>query len=186
MLAGRAGGERRNAKATNNDLRIVADGSGGCGCPDAQPARSSQRSSRRRQCPGRDDGQRRSLIAPEVSVDSPARVVTDFLPETVMATGQSRIAGTRRGSRACASMDGQAHPTTRAGRPEKAPGKDDARSAGKLVLTPHGYAAAHSGGRGVERSGDAPSVALSGCGVERSGDDGARYEACGQERGFAQ
>ena len=84
-------------------------------------------------------------VTPKVSkLDSPARVVID-LPETVMATGQSRIAVDASGIKGVRiGMDGQAHPTTRivvdlekALAYELTPGP-----AGKLVLTLHGYAAA--------------------------------------------
>src|SRR4029077_1986893 len=53
-------------------------------------------------------------VAPKLStLDSPARVVVD-LPETVMATGQTRIAVGAAGVKAVRiGMDGQAHPTTR-------------------------------------------------------------------------
>src|SRR5246127_1323482 len=84
-------------------------------------------------------------VTPKVSkLESPARVVID-LPETVMATGQSRIAvGTAGIKGVRIGMDGQAHPTTRvvvdlekALAYELTPGP-----AGKLVLTLHGVAAA--------------------------------------------
>src|SRR4051794_5599924 len=53
-------------------------------------------------------------VAPKLStLDSPARVVID-LPETVMATGQTRIAVGAAGVKGIRiGMDGQAHPTTR-------------------------------------------------------------------------
>jgi len=80
-------------------------------------------------------------VAPKLStLDSPARVVVD-LPETVMATGQSRIAVDAAGIKDVRiGMNGQAHPTTRvvvdlekALAYELTPGP-----AGKLVLTLHG------------------------------------------------
>jgi type IV pilus assembly protein PilQ len=83
-------------------------------------------------------------VAPKLStLDSPARVVVD-LPETVMATGQSRIAVDAAGIKDVRiGMNGQAHPTTRvvvdlekALAYELTPGP-----AGKLVLTLHGSAA---------------------------------------------
>jgi type IV pilus assembly protein PilQ len=83
-------------------------------------------------------------VTPKLStLDSPARVVID-LPETVMATGQSRIAVGAAGIKGVRiGMDGQAHPTTRvvvdlekALAYELTPGP-----AGKLVLTLHGNAA---------------------------------------------
>ena len=79
-------------------------------------------------------------VVPKVStLDSPARVVVD-LPETVMATGQSRIAVGAEGVKAVRiGMDGQSHPTTRividlekACAYELTPGP-----AGKLILTLH-------------------------------------------------
>ena len=83
-------------------------------------------------------------VTPKLStLDSPARVVVD-LPETVMATGQSRIAVDAAGIKDVRiGMNGQAHPTTRvvvdlekALAYELTPGP-----AGKLVLTLHGSAA---------------------------------------------
>ena len=84
-------------------------------------------------------------LTPKLStLDSPARLVVD-LPETVMATGQRRIAvgaGGVKGVRI--GMDGQTHPTTRivvdldkACAYELTPG-----AAGKLVLTLHANAVA--------------------------------------------
>ena len=79
-------------------------------------------------------------VTPKLStLDSPARVVVD-LPETVMATGQRRIAVGAEGVKGvCIGMDGQSHPTTRivvdlekACAYELTPGP-----AGKLVLTLH-------------------------------------------------
>src|SRR5579862_1857196 len=79
-------------------------------------------------------------ITPKLStLDSPARVVVD-LPETVMATGQRRIAVGAEGVKGVRiGMDGQSHPTTRivvdlekACAYELTPGP-----AGKLVLTLH-------------------------------------------------
>ena len=79
-------------------------------------------------------------LTPKLStLDSPARVVVD-LPETVMATGQTRIAVGAAGVKGVRiGMDGQAHPTTRivvdldkACAYELTPGP-----AGKLVLTLH-------------------------------------------------
>src|SRR4029077_8714086 len=79
-------------------------------------------------------------VAPKLStLDSPARVVVD-LPETVMATGQTRIAVGAAGVKSVRiGMDGQTHPSTRivvdldkACAYELTPG-----SAGKLVLTLH-------------------------------------------------
>ncbi|HEY3974860.1 MAG TPA: type IV pilus secretin PilQ [Candidatus Sulfotelmatobacter sp.] len=84
-------------------------------------------------------------LTPKLStVDSPARVVVD-LPETVMATGQSRIAVGAAGVKSVRiGMDGQLHPTTRvvvdltqACTYELTPGP-----AGKLVLTLHANAEA--------------------------------------------
>jgi type IV pilus assembly protein PilQ len=86
-------------------------------------------------------------VTPKLStLDSPARVVID-LPETVMATGQSRIAvGTAGIKGVRIGMDGQAHPTTRvvvdlekALAYELTPGP-----AGKLVLTLHESEAAQA------------------------------------------
>src|ERR1700758_3480913 len=85
------------------------------------------------------------VVTPKLSkLESPPRVVID-LPETVMATGQSRIAVGASGIKGVRiGMDGQAHPTTRvvvdleqALAYELTPGP-----AGKLVLTLHGNAAA--------------------------------------------
>jgi type IV pilus assembly protein PilQ len=85
----------------------------------------------------------RGTLSPKLStLDSPARVVVD-LPETVMATGQTRIAvGTAGVKGVRIGMDGQAHPTTRivvdlerACAYELTPGP-----AGKLVLTLHANA----------------------------------------------
>ncbi len=78
------------------------------------------------------------------TLDSPARVVVD-LPETVMATGQTRIAVGAAGVKGVRiGMDGQTHPTTRivvdldrACAYELTPGP-----AGKLVLTLHANAVA--------------------------------------------
>ena len=84
-------------------------------------------------------------LTPKLStLDSPARVVVD-LPETVMATGQTRIAVGAAGVKGVRiGMDGQAHPTTRivvdldkACAYELTPGP-----AGKLVLTLHANAVA--------------------------------------------
>jgi type IV pilus assembly protein PilQ len=84
-------------------------------------------------------------LTPKLStLDSPARVVVD-LPETVMATGQTRIAVGAAGVKGVRiGMDGQTHPTTRivvdldkACAYELTPG-----SAGKLVLTLHANAVA--------------------------------------------
>jgi len=83
-------------------------------------------------------------VAPKLTtLDSPARVVVD-LPETVMATGQTRIAVGADGVKGVRiGMDGQVHPTTRvvvdlekALAYELTPGP-----AGRLVLTLHGSAA---------------------------------------------
>ena len=79
-------------------------------------------------------------VTPKLStLDSPARVVVD-LPETVMATGQSRIAVGAEGVKGVRiGMDGQSHPTTRvvvdlekACTYELTPGP-----VGKLLLTLH-------------------------------------------------
>ena len=87
----------------------------------------------------------KGTLTPKLStLDSPARVVVD-LPETVMATGQARIAvGAAGGKDVRIGMDGQTHPTTRivvdldqACAYELTPG-----SAGKLVLTLHANAVA--------------------------------------------
>ena len=89
----------------------------------------------------------RGTLTPKLStLDSPARVVVD-LPETVMATGQTRIAVGAAGVKGVRiGMDGQAHPTTRivvdldkACAYELTPG-----TAGKLVLTLHANAVAKS------------------------------------------
>ncbi len=82
----------------------------------------------------------RGTVTPKLStLDSPARVVVD-LPETVMATGKTRIPVGADGVKGVRiGMDGQAHPTTRivvdldqACAYELTPG-----AAGKLVLTLH-------------------------------------------------
>ena len=82
----------------------------------------------------------RGTLTPKLStLDSPARVVVD-LPETVMATGRTRIAVGAAGVKGVRiGMDGQTHPTTRivvdldkACAYELTPGP-----AGKLVLTLH-------------------------------------------------
>ncbi len=87
----------------------------------------------------------KGTLTPKLStLDSPARVVVD-LPETVMATGQSRIAVGAAGVKSVRiGMDGQAHPSTRivvdlekACAYELTPG-----AAGKLVLTLHSNAVA--------------------------------------------
>jgi len=84
-------------------------------------------------------------LTPKLStLDSPARVVVD-LPETVMATGQTRIAVGAAGVKGVRiGMDGQTHPSTRivvdldkACAYELTPGP-----AGKLVLTLHAHAVA--------------------------------------------
>jgi len=84
-------------------------------------------------------------VSPKLStLDSPARVVVD-LPETVMATRQTRIAVGAAGVKSVRiGMDGQSHPTTRivvdldqACAYELTPG-----AAGKLVLTLHANAVA--------------------------------------------
>ncbi len=84
-------------------------------------------------------------MSPKLStLDSPARVVVD-LPETVMATRQTRIAVGADGVKGVRiGMDGQSHPTTRivvdldqACAYELTPG-----TAGKLVLTLHANAVA--------------------------------------------
>src|SRR6202521_2207102 len=87
----------------------------------------------------------KGALAPKLStLDSPARVVVD-LPETVMATRQTRIAVGAAGVKGVRiGMDGQAHPSTRivveldqACACELTPG-----AACKLVLTLHANAAA--------------------------------------------
>jgi type IV pilus assembly protein PilQ len=87
----------------------------------------------------------KGILAPKLTtLDSPARVVVD-LPETVMATRQTRIAVGAAGVKSVRiGTDGQAHPTTRivvdldqACAYELAPG-----AAGKLVLTLHANAVA--------------------------------------------
>ena len=87
----------------------------------------------------------KGTLTPKLStLDSPARVVVD-LPETVMATGQSRIAVGAAGVKGVRiGTDGQSHPTTRivvdldkACAYELTPGP-----AGKLVLTLHSNAVA--------------------------------------------
>src|SRR5208283_1957748 len=84
-------------------------------------------------------------VTPKLStLDSPARVVVD-LPETVMATRQTRIAVGAAGVKGVRiGMDGQTHPTTRivvdldqACAYELTPG-----AAGKMVLTLHANAVA--------------------------------------------
>ncbi|MGD1081730.1 MAG: type IV pilus secretin PilQ [Candidatus Sulfotelmatobacter sp.] len=89
----------------------------------------------------------RGTLTPKLSMlDSPARVVVD-LPETVMATGQTRIAVGAAGVKGVRiGMDGQTHPTTRivvdldkACAYELTPGP-----AGKLVLTLHANAVANA------------------------------------------
>ena len=89
----------------------------------------------------------RGNVTPKLTaLDSPARIVVD-LPETVMATGQSRISVGASGVKGVRiGMDGQSHPTTRivvdlekACAYELTPG-----SAGKLVLTLHASDAAQS------------------------------------------
>ena len=86
-------------------------------------------------------------VTPKLStLDSPARVVVD-LPETVMATGKTRIAVGAAGIKGVRiGQDGQSHPTTRvvidlekACAYELTPGP-----AGKLVLTLHGNAVARA------------------------------------------
>jgi type IV pilus assembly protein PilQ len=87
----------------------------------------------------------RGTVTPKLStLDSPARVVVD-LPETVMATGQTRIAVGADGVKSVRiGMDGQKNPTTRivvdldkACAYELTPGP-----AGKLILTLHAGAVA--------------------------------------------
>jgi type IV pilus assembly protein PilQ len=87
----------------------------------------------------------KGALTPKLSaLDSPARVVVD-LPETVMATRQTRIAVGAAGVKSVRiGMDGQAHPSTRivvdldqACAYELTPG-----AAGKLVLTLHANALA--------------------------------------------
>ena len=98
-------------------------------------------------------------LTPKLSkLDSPARVVVD-LPETVMATGQTRIAVGAAGVKGVRiGMDGQTHPTTRivvdldkACAYELTPG-----TAGKLVLTLHANAAAHAGSEAKTVAASAP------------------------------
>ncbi len=87
----------------------------------------------------------KGTLTPKIStLDSPTRVIVD-LPETVMATGQTRIAVGAAGVKSVRiGMDGQTHPTTRivvdldqACAYELTPGP-----AGKLVLTLHANAVA--------------------------------------------
>ncbi len=101
----------------------------------------------------------RGTLTPKLStLDSPARVVVD-LPETVMATGQTRIAVGAAGVKGVRiGMDGQTHPTTRivvdldkACAYELTPG-----SAGKLVLTLHANAVAKAASETVAASSPAP------------------------------
>ena len=81
------------------------------------------------------------------------------LPETVMATGQTRIAVGAAGVKGVRiGMDGQTHPTTRivvdldkACAYELTPG-----TAGKLVLTLHANAAAHAGSEAKTVAASAP------------------------------
>ncbi len=89
----------------------------------------------------------RGVVTPKLStLDSPARVVVD-LPETVMATGQRRIAVGAAGVKSVRiGMDGTSHPTTRivvdldkACAYDLTPGP-----AGKLVLTLHANAVAQA------------------------------------------
>jgi type IV pilus assembly protein PilQ len=101
----------------------------------------------------------RGTLTPKLStLDSPARVVVD-LPETVMATGQTRIAVGAAGVKGVRiGMDGQTHPTTRivvdldkACAYELTPG-----SAGKLVLTLHANAVAKAAAETVAANSPAP------------------------------
>jgi type IV pilus assembly protein PilQ len=105
-------------------------------------------------------------LSPKLStLDSPARVVVD-LPETVMATRQTRIAVGKAGVKGVRiGMDGQTHPTTRivvdldqACAYELTPG-----AAGKLVLTLHANAVAKAAAEAktVATSSPAPSKAMS-------------------------
>ncbi len=86
-------------------------------------------------------------VTPKVStLDSPARVVVD-LPETVMATGKTRIAVGDSGVKGVRiGQDGQAHPTTRVVVDlEKACAYDlTPGPAGKLILTLHSNAVAQA------------------------------------------
>ena len=106
-------------------------------------------------------------VTPKLSaLDSPARVVVD-LPETVKATGQSRIAVGAAGVKSVRiGTDGQMHPTTRivvdlekACAYELTPGP-----AGKLVLTLHANAVANAsaanGSKTVAESSPAPAGKL--------------------------
>ena len=98
-------------------------------------------------------------LTPKLStLDSPARVVVD-LPETVMATGQTRIAVGAAGVKGVRiGMDGQAHPTTRivvdldkACAYDLTPG-----TAGKLVLTLHANEVAKAAEKTVAASSPVP------------------------------
>jgi type IV pilus assembly protein PilQ len=84
-------------------------------------------------------------VTPKLStLDSPARVVVD-LPETVMATGQSRIAVDAAGVKSVrVGTNGQSHPTTRivVDLDQACAYELTAGPAGKLVLTLHAHAAA--------------------------------------------
>ena len=86
-------------------------------------------------------------VTPKVSsLESPARVVVD-LPETVLATGRTRIAVGEAGVKGVRiGMDGQAHPTTRVVVDlEKACAYDlTPEPGGKLILTLHANAVAQA------------------------------------------
>ncbi len=192
MRARPAGGERRNAKATSNHLRIVAaDGSGGCGCPDAQPARSSQRNPRRGQCPGRDDSQRHSHAEAQH-------------PGLTRARGD-RSAGDRDGDRpepyrgGHGRDQGRAHwhgwpgasDDPRRGRPREGAGlRVDPGSGGQAGIDAarQRRCAAEDRGCGVERPDDASDVTLLAArdGYALGAEDGrAHDEARREELGFA-
>ena len=103
-----------------------------------------------------------STLTPKLStLDSPARVVVD-LPETVMATGQTRIAVGAAGVKGVRiGMDGQTHPSTRivvdldkACAYELTPGP-----AGKLVLTLHANAVAKAASEAKTLAANSPAPA---------------------------
>ena len=140
-----AGGERRNAKATADNVRIDAGRSGGVAAVAQTPSQLDRVNVVRGTDDIRVEMSSSGTVTPKLStLDSPARVVVD-LPETVMATGQTRIAVGAAGVKGVRiGTDGQAHPTTRivvdldqACAYELTPGP-----AGKLVLTLHANAVA--------------------------------------------
>jgi type IV pilus assembly protein PilQ len=136
-----AGGERRNAKATIFVSALALTVAAVAQTPNQLDRVNVVRSTDDIRVEMSSHG----TLTPKLStLDSPARVVVD-LPETVMATGQTRIAVGAAGVKGVRiGMDGQAHPTTRivvdldkACAYELTPGP-----AGKLVLTLHANAVA--------------------------------------------